>query len=219
MNCPQCGTGLGEGAKACATCGWSASRKTLWIVLGCVFGFLFLVCCGAGTWFWFKIRKAVEAVQTDIVPLQIAIYRAQVVNYAKVRGTPPATLEEAGGVPLKLRSGQNLESNQRATDVWQNPYRFEMKPDRTFEVRSAGPDKAFDTPDDLHESGSLDDDLEALQTNIHVLSQKMGESVIRAFGFDPDRLQGKHAGPEPVPPPAPPPDPGPPPPPPPAPPK
>ena len=70
MNCPQCATGLGEGAKACATCGWSASRRTLWIVLGCIFGFLCLVCCGAGTVLYFKMKKFAETIQEDAVPVQ-----------------------------------------------------------------------------------------------------------------------------------------------------
>lgn len=206
MNCPQCGTGLGEGAKACATCGWTASRKTLWIVLGCVFGFLFLVCCGAGTFFYFKMKKVVEAVQGDIVPLQLSILHAQVVNYAKVKGQAPANLEEAASEPMVGKGGEKVEikfqNNDKTADMWQHPFRFTMNPDRSFEIRSSGPDGVFDNPDDLFEKGSLDDDLPALQKAIEERAKKMGEGALKAFGVDPEKLKEKDP-PPPAPAPAP----------------
>lgn len=206
MNCPQCATGLGEGAKACATCGWSASRRTLWIVLGCIFGFLCLVCCGAGTFLYFKMKKVMEAVQGDVVPLQVSILRAQVVNFARAKGKPPATLEEAAGEPMIGRNGEKVEikfqNDNRTSDMWQRPFRFSVKDDRTFEVRSAGPDGQFDDADDIFEKGSLDDDLPALQEAIKEKGRRLGESAVRAFGLDPKNLEEKN-GPAPAPVPAP----------------
>jgi len=199
MNCPQCGTGLGEGAKACATCGWTKSRKTLWIVLGCVFGFIFLVCCGVGTFLYFKVKKVVEAVQGDIVPLQLSVLHAQVVNYAKVKGRAPATLEEAASEPLVSQRGERVEikfqNNDKTADMWGKPFRFAMNADRTFEIRSAGPDGQFDNADDHFEKGSLDDDLQELQKAIQDRTQKMGEGAAKALGIDPEQMKQRQAQP------------------------
>jgi hypothetical protein len=201
MTCPQCGTGLGEGAKACATCGWTQSRKTLWIVLGCVFGFLFLVCCGIGTFLYFKVKKVVEAVQGDIVPLQLSVLHAQVVNFAKVKGRPPATLEEAASEPLAGPSGERVEikfqNNDKTADMWGKPFRFVMNADRTFEVRSAGPDGQFDNADDHFETGNLDEDVQELQKVIQERTRKMGEGAARAMGIDPEKMK-EHEAPPPV---------------------
>ncbi len=208
MNCPQCGTGLGEGAKACATCGWSQSRRTLWIVLGCVFGFLLLACCGAGTYLFVQGKKFVKAVEGEIVPVQIGLLRAQVVNFARVKGRAPATLEEASAEPLISRTGEKveirIENGNRSADRWQRPFRFTMNPDRTFEVRSAGPDGQFDSADDLFEKGSLDDDLQALLKETEDRAKRMVEKGVRAIGFDPGAFEEKETPPAP-PPPAPPP--------------
>jgi hypothetical protein len=201
MNCPQCGTGLGEGAKACATCGWSKSRKTLWIVLGCVFGFFFLVCCAGGTFIYFKMKKVVEAVAGDLVPLQATILHAQVVNYARVKGKAPATLEEAASEPMISKDGEKVEikfeNNNKTADMWQRPFRFTMNADRSFEIRSAGVDGQFDNADDVFEKGTLDDDLQVLQNEIEVKAKRMGESAIRAFGIDPEKMKEKETPPPP----------------------
>jgi hypothetical protein len=198
MQCPQCNTELGEGAKACATCGWSASKKTLWIVLGSIAAFIFLVCCGLGTWGYMKAKKVVEAVQGDITPLQIKLLHAQVANYAQKKGRAPATLEEAAAEPLVGKSGEkvqiNMQSNNKAADMYGHAIRFTQNPDRSFEVRSAGKDGTFDNGDDVFEKGTLDDDLNALIAEIEVLGKKMRDSVVRAFGGDPSKLDAPPAG-------------------------
>ena len=198
MFCPQCGTQVGEGAKACAACGWTASRRTLWIVLGCICGFVFLVCCGAGTWFFMRARRAVEAMQGDIVPLQLAVSRAQVVNYTRIHGKPPATLEEASSEALVSEKGEKVriqfQNNQKAADMWGTAFRFTLNADRSFEVRSAGPDGKFDGADDIVEKGRLDDDLAALQKELEARSMRMGEGFIREFGIDPEKLREKNKG-------------------------
>jgi hypothetical protein len=196
MQCPQCNTTLGEGAKACATCGWSGSRKTLWIVLGCIAGFLFLVCCGIGTWLFMKGKQFVSGVQEEIVPLTMTLHHAQVANYAQKRGKAPATLQEAMTETLVIRNGESIkvqtEKNGSAMDAYGRPIRFTMNADRTFEIRSAGKDGAMDTPDDVAEKGTLDDDVPTLvkrvEDQFRDFQVKMQEKAIRTFGGDPSKL-------------------------------
>jgi len=192
MNCPQCATGLGEGAKACATCGWSQSRRTLWIVLGCVLGFLLLACCGAGTYLLILGKKFAEGAQEEFVPVQVILLRTQVVNYAKVKGEAPKTLGEAAAVPLVSGTGEKveirIESGNQAVDRWQRPFRFTMNPDRTFEVRSSGPDGQFDNADDVFEKGSLDDDLQAVAAMVGELLELPSATVITEFSVESGRV-------------------------------
>ncbi len=195
MACPQCGSELGEGAKSCAGCGWTKSRRTLWIVLGCILGFLFLVCCGAGTWFFLKMKKVGEAMVAEMVPIQLEVLHAQVVNYAKKHGKPPATLEEAAAEELVGDKGEKVkiqfQNNQKTVDMWQRPIRYSPKPDRSFELRSAGLDGQFDNADDVVEKGTLDDDLPTLYRDIEDRTRRMGEGFIRALGVDPEKMEEK----------------------------
>lgn len=195
MFCPQCGVEAGEGATTCAACGWKKSGSTLWLVLGIVFGFLFLVCCGLGTWGIIKAKKAVEAMQDEIVPLQLSILHMQVVNYAKVHGKAPATLEEAAAEPMVSKEGEKIEikfqNKGKTADFWQHPIRFTTAPDRSFEVRSAGPDGKFDNADDLVEKGTLDDDIAVLQKDVEARVEKMGKGFMKEFGVDVDELERK----------------------------
>ena len=187
MNCPQCNSDLAEGAKACAACGWSSSRKTLWLVLGISAGALFLLCCGVGTWFFFSMKAVVEK---ELPGLQVAILKAQVVNYAQKHGKAPESLAQATTEPVLIKKGENSSATFQTNDgpdLWGTQHRLTVNPDRTFEVRSAGPDKAFDNEDDLVEKGSLDDDLQALVRAIEVRSEEMGKAFVRQFGVDPDQ--------------------------------
>jgi len=110
--CPQCGTGLGEGARGCAACGWTSSRKTLWIVLGSIFGFLLLVCCGGVTFVGMRTKAAIEKVQKDLVPVGVLMNRIQVLNWAKKHGSLPADLGKAMEEPVEI--GQNDEMQFKA---------------------------------------------------------------------------------------------------------
>lgn len=192
MNCPQCNTTLGEGAKACATCGWSGSRKTLWIVLGCIAGFLFLVCCGVGTWLFMKGKQFVSGMQEDLVPLTITMHHAQVANYAQKKGKVPATLQEAMSEPLVIRNGESIKvqtgQNGSAMDAYGRPIRFTMNADRTFEIRSPGKDGVMDNADDVAEKGTLDDDVPTLVKRVEDQFRKIQEKAIRTFGGDPSAL-------------------------------
>ena len=180
MNCPQCGTGLGEGAGTCAACGWKKSNRTVWIVLGAVVGGLCLICCGIGTWFVFKIQGIVAAKAGEIVPIQALVLRAQVVNFAKKHGKPPATLAEAQTEPFVNAEGEEVKvefvEGDSVIDVWARPFRLTMAEDRTFEVRSAGVDGTFDNADDVVEKGSLDDDPAALMKEIEARGERLTKS-------------------------------------------
>lgn len=47
---------------------------------------------------------------------------------------------------------EGIEGNKlvlQFTDAWQNPLRYDLEDDRSFMIRSAGPDGVFDSPDDL----------------------------------------------------------------------
>jgi len=184
VNCPQCNSSLGEGARACAACGWTASRKTLWLVLGISAGVLFLLCCGVGTWFFFTIKKTVER---ELVPLQLAILRAQVVNYAQKHGKAPASLAEAASEPVSIKRGNSTTQFQTndEPDLWGTRFRLTVEDGGKFEIRSAGPDGKFDNEDDMVETGALDDDLDAVVRAIEERTQRMGEEIIRPFGIDP----------------------------------
>lgn len=195
MLCPQCNTDLAQGAKGCAACGWKSSKKTLWIVLGCVAGFFVLLCCGIGTFFVLKVRKVAQSMQGEIVPIQLSVLHAQVVNYARIHGKAPATLEEAADAPLEGKNGEKVnirfQSGQKTADMWGHEFRYAPAADRTFEIRSAGPDGKFDTPDDLSEKGSLDDDLNALQKDVEQRGKQMGQTFLKEFGVDPAKLEEK----------------------------
>ena len=186
MNCPQCNSNLGEGAKACAACGWSSSRKTLWLVLGISAGALFLLCCGVGTWFFFSMKAVVEK---ELPGLQVVILKAQVVNYAQKHGKAPENLAQATSEPVLIKKGTNSSSTFQANDgpdMWGTHHRLTVNADRSFEVRSAGPDKTFDNEDDIAATGTLDDDLQLLVRDIEVKSEEMGKAFVRQFGVDPD---------------------------------
>ncbi len=193
MACPQCGTEIGEGAKSCATCGWKASKKTLWIVLGCVAGFFLLVCCGIGTFAFLKMKKAVQGMQGDIVPIQLTVLHAQVSNYAQKKGKAPATLDEASAEPILSKSGERVhndfENTARSGDAWGHPYRFVSRPDRTFEIRSAGPDGQYDNGDDVVEKGALDDDVPNLMMEAEAKKKKMAEGIAKSFGVDAEKIR------------------------------
>ncbi len=193
MGCPQCGTELGAGAKACGTCGWKASKKTLWIVLGCIAGFFLLVCCGIGTVAFLKMKKAVQGMQGEMAPLQMIVLRAQVANYAQKKGKPPATLEEAASEPILSKSGErvaiDVQSNGRGTDVWGHPFRFSCSTDRTFQIRCAGPNGQYEDADDVVEKGTLDDDVPNLLMEFESRKQKMGEGIVKSFGIDPEKIR------------------------------
>ncbi len=102
MFCPQCGAALGEGASGCAACGWSSSRKTLWIVLGSVFALLCILCCGGFAFIGMKFKKAAEEMQEKGTPAILAYHRLSVLNYAKKRGSLPDTLAKAAEEKLVL---------------------------------------------------------------------------------------------------------------------
>lgn len=195
MMCPQCNAELGEGAKACAACGWAASKKKIWVILGIVFGVLFLICCGIGTWFMFKMKGIAESMAKDMVPIQALVLRAQVAQYAQKHGKAPATLEEAAAEPLQGAKGEKIEikveSNGMAADMWQRPFRFQANPDRSFEIRSAGVDGTFDNADDVVEKGTLDDDVRALEKEIVARFERMGKDMVRGLGIDLDKLEKK----------------------------
>ena len=53
--------------------------------------------------------RELEALQHEIVPLQVTILRAQVVNYAQKRGGAPATLQEAASVPFEAKDGETVK--------------------------------------------------------------------------------------------------------------
>jgi hypothetical protein len=199
MQCPQCNTVLGEGARACATCGWSASRKTLWIVLGCIAGFFFLVCCGFGTWGFYKAKKGIEAIQEDVVPMQLTILNAQVANFAQKKGKAPATLEEAAAEALVGKNGEKIEINmqngQKTSDMWGHAIRFTPNADRTFELRSPGKDGVYDNGDDVSRKGTMDDDVQGLIKEFEVQAKKVGEGFLRGMGIDPEKHRDKGAPP------------------------
>ncbi len=212
MFCPQCGTGLGEGARGCAACGWTSSRKTLWIVLGCIFGGLLLVCCGVGTLFFFRARTALESRNPPLVFLA----RVQVLQYGKKHGSLPESLEKAWEEPIDVRQehGGNIRTEEggAASDTWGNHLRYSPGKDGSYEVRSAGPDGQFDNADDIVEKGNLSDDLEAMKKEAEVRFEKIREAFMKALWIDPEKVkEGKKrrrekAGPpeEPKPPEAPP---------------
>jgi hypothetical protein len=190
MNCPQCGTVLGAGAKACAACGWSAGRKTLWIVLGCIAGFFFLVCCGFGTWIFLSFRNigtyAEEAFGREL-PF---IARVQVVNWAAAHGGRlPESLAQAAEEPIRGAGGKTIrmETGQHgaAQDIWGTALRYAPAADGTFEVRSAGPDRAFGGADDLVEKGSATEPLAPLKKELKTRFLKHMEEVMKRVPFLP----------------------------------
>lgn len=189
MFCPQCGTGLGEGARGCAACGWTASRKTLWIVLGCIFGGLFLLCCGGSVLFGLRAKKAVESVNPPLVFLA----RVQVLQYAKKHGSLPETLEQAWEDPIEVKQEKGgtirIGDGDVPTDTWGNAFRYTPNKDGTYEVRGAGPDGQFDGADDIVEKGSTSDDLDAMRKEIEVRFEQVGEAFLKAFWIDPEKIK------------------------------
>ncbi|HEU4394424.1 MAG TPA: hypothetical protein VFS92_02595 [Planctomycetota bacterium] len=207
MNCPQCNSDLPAGAGACVACGWSASRKTRWLVLGITAGVLFLLCCGVGTWLFFSMKAVFEK---ELPALHVAVLRAQVVNYAQKHGKAPESLAQATSEPVpiqKKRQKQNSSTTFQTSDgpdIWGTQHRLTMNADRSFEVRGAGPDGIFDNADDFVEKGSLDDDLQALVREIEVRGEEMmAKAFFGIFGFDADQGEpgsGTVVKPEPPPP-------------------
>jgi len=119
MNCPQGTASLGEGAKGCTSCGWAASKKTLWIVLGSILGVVFLACCGVGTWGFLRFKAAAEAIQDSSTPVVVYYHRVAVLNYARKRGSLPVTLAQAAEEPLQVEkhgggagSGEAVEGGE-----------------------------------------------------------------------------------------------------------
>ena len=200
MFCPQCGAGLGEGARGCAACGWAASRKTLWIVLGSIFGLIFLVCCGAGTVVFFKAKKAGEIAMTRLAPEIVFIARVQVLNYAKKHGSLPENLAKAQEEPLTGKGGEEITFQNGneigANDGWGHLLRYSPAKDGTYEVRSSGPDGTMDNADDVVEKGALTDDLEALKVEaagrVQKAVQDMQGDILKSFGVDPEKLKKRH---------------------------
>jgi hypothetical protein len=179
-------------------------------VLGISAGVLFLACCGVGSWVFFSMKGIVEK---EVPGLQVAILKAQVVNYAQKHGKAPENLAQATSEPVLIRKGTNSSASFQTNDgpdIWGTPHRLTVNADRTFDLRSAGPDRTFDNEDDLVEKGSLDDDLQALVREIEVRSEEMGKAFVRQFGVDPDMNKpGSGTVVKPVPPePAPAPEPG-----------
>ncbi|MCK6482245.1 MAG: hypothetical protein L6R43_19500, partial [Planctomycetes bacterium] len=210
MFCPQCGSQLGEGAKGCAACGWTSSRKTLWIVLGSIFGVLFLLCCGGATWVFFKAKKAVEIAQEKATPITVCYHRVSVINYAKARGKLPESLAEAAKETLVIEKDKgedgssgtvkiDMKSGGQDADTWQRPLRYTKNDgDGSFEVRSAGPDGVFDNADDIVERGNLSDDLEAAKKDFERKAKEFGREMVRGFGFNPDNVEGLEVEPAPL---------------------
>jgi hypothetical protein len=212
MFCPQCGVELGGEAKSCASCGWSASRKTLWITIGCILGGLFLICCGIGTWGFLRMKRVAEQVAT---PLQVLYCRVAVVNYAKAHdGTLPDNLQAAMQEPLEGKQGEQIKvqfdnskmKNGEVPDIFGTALRYVKGADGAFEVRSAGKDKAFDTADDVFEKGKAGEDLDALKKQLDSRAQDEFKNALKDFGVDvKDKGHSKAPdAPPPPPPPAPP---------------
>ncbi len=192
--CPRCGVALGEGAKACAACGWRSSRGRIWILLGVVFGGMILLCCGGGALVAYQFRGAVEIAQADGTPVLLRLYRLQVVSFAHGRGALPATLEEAVAEPLRGKDGKRTSiriSNDSGApmDSWQRTVRYVASPDGSFELRSAGPDGVQDNGDDIVLRGSRGDDLSVLERDLATAAKDLGRRVREAFpGWLRDRV-------------------------------
>ena len=189
MACPQCGTEIGPEAKACTACGWTKSRRTLWITLGCIFGGLFLICCGIGTVLVLRVKRIAEE---GVPPMHVLLLRVQVVNYAKNHGgVLPDTLDKAAAEPLKDDSGGDVKfeikggrNNDVLTDMWDTVIRYTRNPDGSFEVRSAGKDKAFDNADDFFEKGRADEDLAALKKVFQTRAEEQVKKALGDFGVE-----------------------------------
>jgi hypothetical protein len=188
--CPQCGAQVGEGAKSCAACGWSSSRRTLWIVLGCVFGFLFLLCCGGGALVVSWGNKFGKQVQGTVAQIQVKVHRAQVVAFAKKEGRLPKDLAESAKAGFKVRQRNrpgrppiHVDTGTNTSDTWGNPLTYRPAADGTFEIRSSGPDGKVDTADDVVEKGSGADDLDRLEAEISDMGERLGEEAVKSLPF------------------------------------
>lgn len=228
MFCPQCGAALGEGASGCAACGWSSSRRTLWIVLGSVFALLCILCCGGFAFIGMKFKKAAEEMQEKATPAILAYHRLSVLNYAKKRGSLPDTLAKAaeerlvledhaaggaagdpgdpadpGDPPLprgKTSIKFQMQENGLDLDSWRRPLRYAPGEAGVYEIRSAGPDGAFDTADDLTVQGSTGDDIGEVTREFHRQSTAIGRQFMESIGLDPDRVGKEGEKPPPAPP-------------------
>jgi hypothetical protein len=204
MYCPQCGIDLGETARGCSRCGWTSSRRTVWVVLGSVLAGGLLVCCGIGTWAGILVYRAGREFVATVGPEIVFLNRVAVTNYAQRTGKMPETLAEAFSEPLIEEGGKtvriHLREGQPFRDLWGTEIRYGRGEGGAFEVRSAGPDRTFGTPDDLAEAGRSDDDLAALRREMEDRWRRAGAEALRSLGVDPGEA-GLDPGPPPAPPP------------------
>lgn len=79
----------------------------------------------------------------------VACLTWQVRQYGTMNGGLPATLADASDVPQSPR----CSLVDRNLDAWGTPFRYQVNGD-TFDVRSAGRDRTFDTGDDMTQADS-----------------------------------------------------------------
>jgi hypothetical protein len=177
MNCPTCNAALGEGATACAACGWKKSGSKIWLWILVIVGALFLICAGIATWGFFKVKGFMG----DMTPVMLRGYKLQVLTHAKAHGGElPASLAEVrGGVTVPQGGGQmTVDGNDgQFRDGYMNPVRYTKNADGTFELRSGGPDGVMDNADDSVVAGSVKDSLKVVELEIQLETQRMARNV------------------------------------------
>jgi hypothetical protein len=127
--------GLGKSPKGFAIAG------TVLGILGSLWVFVLVFVVGMGT---MLAAIGIRQVQgpTRMVPVMMAVGQ-----YTERYHTVPKSLDALGVQPSML------------TDAWGTQYRLTPSADgRWVELRSAGADRAFDTPDDMVEKTGVDDD-------------------------------------------------------------
>jgi len=183
--CPQCGLGLGEGAKGCASCGWKSSSRNVIVILLVVFGILALLCGGMLVWLGIQAKKGLEVFAEHGTPVGLLAQKVRVLQYAREKGSLPKTLGEAADATDEDEESAlevNDEQGRRFLDGWFQAVRYTAREDGTFEIRSGGPDKQMDTADDVVANGTVGEDIAAARAELRRRKKELGKSFQEKFG-------------------------------------
>jgi prepilin-type N-terminal cleavage/methylation domain-containing protein len=93
----------------------------------------------------FGMMNAIQSTRISSTEIRIHTIRCEVKTYAKLKGNPPATLEELA--PRLDRSFWMKDG--KFVDAWEQPLQYRVN-GKEYDVWSCGPDGLSGTSDDIH---------------------------------------------------------------------